>query len=96
MLKIITSKKQSKLQWLQEQCKINGDNLNDIIRKTSRHFRNKKRKYLKDKIDEFATNTKNKNIRDLYRGINDFKRGHQPRSNLVKDENGDVLADQGQ
>jgi hypothetical protein len=26
----------------------------------------KKREYLKDKIDELATNSKNKNIRDLY------------------------------
>jgi hypothetical protein len=34
-----------------------------------------------------------RNIRDLYRGINEFKRGYQPRSNLVKDENGDLLAD---
>jgi hypothetical protein len=34
----------------------------------------------------------NKN-RDLYRGIHEFKRGNQPRSNLVKDENGDLLAD---
>jgi hypothetical protein len=34
-----------------------------------------------------------KNIRDLYRGINKFKRGYKPRSNLVKDENGDLLAD---
>jgi hypothetical protein len=38
-------------------------------------------------------NSKNKNIRDLYRGINEFKRGYQPRSNLVKDENGDLLVD---
>jgi hypothetical protein len=37
-------------------------------------------------------NSKNNNIRDLYRGINAFKRGYQPRSNLVKDKNGDVLA----
>jgi hypothetical protein len=59
----------------------------------SRHFRNKKREYLKDRIDELPMNSKNKNIRDLYRGINNFKRGHQPRSNLVKDENGDLLAD---
>jgi hypothetical protein len=35
-------------------------------------------------------NSKNKNIGDLYRGINGFKRGHQPSSNIVKDENGDV------
>jgi hypothetical protein len=33
------------------------------------------------------------NIRDLYRGINEFRRGYQPRNNLVKDENGDLLAD---
>jgi hypothetical protein len=32
-------------------------------------------------------NSINKNIRDLYRGINEFKRGYQPRSNFVKDEN---------
>jgi hypothetical protein len=31
------------------------------------------RKYLKDKISSLAVNSKNKNIRDLYRGINEFK-----------------------
>jgi hypothetical protein len=31
-------------------------------REASRHFRYRKRKYLKDKIDEFATGSKNKNI----------------------------------
>jgi hypothetical protein len=43
------------------------------------------------KIDELATNSKNENIRDLYKGINEFNRGYQCRSNLVKDENGDLL-----
>jgi hypothetical protein len=28
----------------------------------------------------------------VYRGINEFKRGYQPRNNLVKNENGDLLA----
>jgi hypothetical protein len=37
-------------------------------------------------------NSKNRNIRDLYRGINELKRGYQPRSIFVKDENGDLLA----
>jgi hypothetical protein len=49
--------------------------------------------YLKNKINELATNSKSKNIRDLYRGINEFKKGCQLRNNLVKDENGDLLAD---
>jgi hypothetical protein len=64
-----------------------------VRHKASRHFRNKKREYLKDKINELATNSKNKNIRDLYRGINKFKWGYQQRNNLVEDENGDLLAD---
>jgi hypothetical protein len=33
------------------------------------------------------------NITDQYRGINEFKRGYQHRSYLVKDENCDPLAD---
>jgi hypothetical protein len=41
------------------------------------YFRNKKMKYPKDKINELAMNSKNKNIRDLYRGINKFKKGSQ-------------------
>ena len=29
----------------------------------------------------------------MYRGINDFKKGYQPRTNIVKDEKGDFVAD---
>jgi hypothetical protein len=47
----------------------------------------KKREYLKGKINELETNNENKNIRDLYRGINEFKKGYQPRINMIKDEN---------
>jgi hypothetical protein len=56
-----------------------------IRREASRHFRNKKREYLKDRINELATNSKNKDIRDKYRGINECKKGYQHRTNLVKD-----------
>jgi hypothetical protein len=84
--------KQAKLQWLQDPSEINGDNLNDTRGEGSRHFRSIKREYLKDKIEQLAMDSKN-NIRDLYVGINDFKTGYKPRSNLVKDENGDLLAD---
>jgi hypothetical protein len=37
--------------------------------------------------------SKIKNVRDLYRGINDFKKGYQPRTIIVKDEEGDLTAD---
>jgi hypothetical protein len=32
-------------------------------------------------------------IRDLYRGISDFKKGYQPRTNILKDEKGDLGTD---
>jgi hypothetical protein len=56
------------LQWLQDRSEIHEDYPNHIRRETSTHFRYKKREYLKDKIDELATNSKKKNIRDLYKG----------------------------
>jgi hypothetical protein len=72
---------------------VNEDNLSNVRREASRHFRNKKREYLKDKINEIQLNSKNKNIRDLYRGITEFKKGYQPKTNMVKDERGDLVAD---
>ena len=46
-----------------------------VGRDASRHFRNKKKAYLNAKIEELESNSKINNIRDLYRGINDFKNG---------------------
>jgi hypothetical protein len=43
--------------------------------------------------NKLESNSKNKNIRDLYRGINEFKKGYQPITNLEKDERGNLLAD---
>jgi hypothetical protein len=58
---------------LQDPSEVNEDNLSIVWCKASRYFRNKKREYLKDKINELESNSKNKNIRDLYRGINELK-----------------------
>jgi hypothetical protein len=78
---------------LQNSSQSNGDNLQNLRHGTSSTFRNKKREYLKHRITQLETNNKNKNIRDLYSGINEFKKGYQPRINIIKDENGNLLAD---
>jgi hypothetical protein len=69
-------RKQTKLQCLQNQSKTNGDNLNNVRYEISTTFRNKKEKYLEEKINEIETNSQNKNIRLSY----------QPRTNLAEDE----------
>ena len=68
-------------------------NLNIVRRDASKYFRNEKT-CLKAKIEELENNSKINNIRDLYIGINDFKKGYQPRTRIiVKDEKGDMVAD---
>jgi len=49
--------------------------------------------YLKAKIEELETDSKVNNVRDLYGSINDFKKGYQPRTVIVKDEKGELVAD---
>jgi hypothetical protein len=64
--------------------KINEDNLQNLNRESSRIFRNKRRE-----INELETN--NKKIRDLYRGINEFKKWYQHRINIIKEEYSNLL-----
>ena len=53
----------------------------------------KEKAYLKAKIEKFETNSKIKHIRESYRGISDFKKDYQPRTNIIRDEKGDLVTD---
>jgi hypothetical protein len=57
------------VQLLQDPNQSIVDNLNNVRHETNIHFRNKKEEYLRAKIYELETNSKIKNMRDLYRGI---------------------------
>ena len=81
------------MQWIQDLSQSNIDILNNVRREVSRHFRSEKKAYLRAKNEELETNSKIQNIRDFYRGINDFNKGYQPRCNRVNDEKGDLVAD---
>ena len=48
---------------------------------------------MRAKIEEMENNCKINNIRDLYRGINDMKKGYLPRTRIVKFKKGDLVAD---
>ena len=74
-LGFLDQRKQAKMQWLQDPSQSSIDNINNIRREARRHFKNKMKAYLQSKIEEIETNGKLKNIRDLYRGISDNKKG---------------------
>jgi len=75
-LGFLDQRKRAKIQWIQDPSQSKVDNLNKVWREVSRHFRNKKKAYLSAKIEELEINNKIQNIRDLYRGISDFKKGY--------------------
>jgi len=81
------------MQWIHDPSQRSVDNLNNVRRDASRHFWDKKNAYLKAKIEKLETNIKIKTIRDLYVGIKDFKKGYQHKTNIVKDDKGDLVAD---
>ena len=60
------------MKWVQDPSQSNVSNLNNVRHEARGHSRNKKKVYLKAKIEQLETNSKIKNIRDMYRGINDF------------------------
>jgi hypothetical protein len=76
-LRFSIQRKQAKMEWLPCPNQSNVYNLNNVRFEANRHFRNKKKEYLKAKIDELGSKSKIKKICDLYRGINDFKKGYQ-------------------
>jgi len=71
-LGFLDQRKWAKMQLIQDPGQSNVDILNNVRSKVSRQFRNKKKVYLRAKIEELETNSKIQNFRDLYRGINDI------------------------
>jgi len=55
-LGLLDQRKRAKIQWIQDPSQNNADNLIKVRREVSRHFRNKKKTYLRAKIEELETN----------------------------------------
>jgi len=63
------------MQWIQDPSQSNVDNLNNVRHEVSGHFRGKKKAYLRARIEELETNSKNKNIRDCIGASMILRRG---------------------
>jgi len=66
MFKVLDQKKQAEMQWLQDPNQSTIDNPNNVRREASRHFRKKKKEYLKVKIGKLENN---RMIKKLQRNV---------------------------
>ena len=74
-LGFLDQRKRAKIQWIQVPSQSNVDNLNKVRREVSRHFRNKKKAYLRAKIEELENNNEIKNIRNCIGASMTLRRG---------------------
>jgi vacuolar-type H+-ATPase subunit H len=51
----------------------NRDKMSNASQEATNRIRKTKREYLKDRTNELSTDSKNKNIRNLYGGLNEFR-----------------------
>ena len=92
-LELVNKRKQSKLLWLQNPNYQTAEDFSNVRCDICRTFKKKKRDYLKEKVNKLEENSKNKTIQEMYQGINEFKKGYQPRSYVIKKHNRTILGD---
>jgi len=62
-------------QWIQDPSQSNVDNPNNVRREVSRHFRKKKKAYVRDKIEELENNVRSKTLGTCIGASMTLKRG---------------------
>ena len=48
---------------------------------------------MKKKVNKHEENRRNKNIREMYKGINEFEKGYQTHIYMIKKDDGAIVAD---
>ena len=90
---LANKRKQAKLLWLQNPNDQTAEDFSNVRSDICRMFRKKKRDYKKAKLNKLEENSKNKNIRKMYKGNNELKKGYQPRAFVIKKHDGTIVAD---
>jgi hypothetical protein len=69
------------LRWLHDTSQISADNLHIVVGETNRHFGKKKYEgKFESYINNFKTNSENRNVGNLYRGFKKLRKCYQPRA----------------
>ena len=78
--------------WLQNPNDQTAEDFTNIRHDTCRTLKRKKRNYMKVKVNTHEENSKTVNG-EIYKGINEFKKGYQPHAYIIKKHDGTIVAD---
>jgi hypothetical protein len=71
---LANKRKQTKLLWRQNPNGQTAEDISNVRRDTCKTFRKNKGDYMKAKVNKLEENSKNKNIREMYKGIINSRR----------------------
>jgi hypothetical protein len=86
-------RKQAKLLCLQNPNDQTVDEFSNVRRDTCRTFGGKTRDYVKAKVNKLEENSKYRDIREMYKGINEFRKGYQPGAYVINKHDGTIVPD---
>ena len=64
----------------------------NIRHDTCTTLKKKKHDYMKMKVNNLKKNNKNKNIWEMYKGTNEFKKDYQPQRYVIKEDDGTIYS----
>jgi hypothetical protein len=73
---LANKRKQAKLLWLQNPDDQTAEDFSNVRCGTCRTFMKKKHDYVQAKVNKLEENSENKNIQEMYKGINGVKKGY--------------------
>jgi len=91
--KEVEKKKNAKLEMLQTKTMDSKQRYQRQSIQTYRFLRRKKRDYLNEEISNLETKSRNSNIRDFYKAVKKQRKGFQPQSIKINDQNGRLISD---
>ena len=93
-INIINKKNEAKQKLLQRNTRINSENYCELRREAKRVCRRKKREMILKRIETIEECNTEKAYRKFYKEVNWFRKGFQPRLNICKDKNGEILSEE--
>lgn len=80
-------------QYIARPTRAKREKYDELRRLSNKTIRRKKRKHYDEQLLNIDKDLASKNTRRAYRQLNSIKNGHQPRTSLCKDKNGNIISD---
>ena len=88
---LANKRKQTRLLWLKNPSDQTAEDLTNIRCENLRPFKKNKLDYMEAKVDKLEETVRTKNIWEMYKSTNEFKKEYQPRTYVINTDDGIIV-----